>query len=115
MQLLYHNLLDDGTVTATNANAAYPVTNLTYKYQRSRTLLAMFKSATNSSVITCNLTTPATIDAIGVGNHNIAQLQIILKNSLGATVCDGSRGDGFHKLARVLNLNLGLNGRRNGR
>ena len=88
MQLLYHNLLDDGTVTATNANSAYPVTNLTYKYQRSRALLAMFKSATNSSVISCTLATPATIDAIGVGNHNIVQLQIILKNSLGATICD---------------------------
>lgn len=86
MKILYKNLLDYGTVTATNENPNYPVSNLTYTLLRSRTLLALFKATGNSSTITCVLDDTQTVDAIGVGNHNLSQIVVTLKNSGGGTI-----------------------------
>lgn len=86
MKVLYKNLLDYGTVSATNENPNYPASNLTYELLRSRTLLALFKATGNTSTITCTLDAVQTIDAVGVGNHNLSQLVITLKNSGGSTL-----------------------------
>ena len=86
MRILWNNLLDVGEVTATNVNAAYPVSNLTYATQRSRTLLALFKTTTNTTTITCVFDSVQTLNGFAIGNHNAAQLSITLKDSAGSVM-----------------------------
>lgn len=88
MIVLYRNLLDDGATTTTSADANYPLTNLLNIYSRNRTLLALYKSATgvSSATITTTLASAATVDALGIGNHNLAQVVVTLKDSIGTTI-----------------------------
>jgi hypothetical protein len=86
MKVLYKNLLDYGTVTATNENLNYPASNLTYTLLRSRTLLALFKATGSTSTISCALDDLQTVDALAIGNHNLSQLVITLKDSGGSSL-----------------------------
>jgi hypothetical protein len=81
MRLLWKNLLDFGTVTATDENSNYPAENLTYKRQRSRTLLAPYKATEDTSTISLALDAPQTVDALGIGNHNVTDLSVTLMDA----------------------------------
>ena len=80
MRVLYNNLLESASLSATNEDANYPVENI---YGNS--LLPLFKADTNSSVITCTLAEASTVSCFAFGNHNIDTLSIKLTDSLAAT------------------------------
>ena len=80
MRILYDNLLEDASNSATNADANYPVGNFT-----DTTLLTEFRATTNSAVITCTLDEASTVSTFAFGNHNINTLAIKLTDSVAAT------------------------------
>ena len=80
MRILYNNLLEDASNSATNEDANYPIDNVT-----DTTLLTEFRATTNSSVITCTLDEASTISTFAFGNHNIDTLQITLTDSVAGT------------------------------
>lgn len=85
MKLMYNNRLKTATITATNENDRFPVTNTTHQFLEKR-----FQSTTTSSVITMELAENATISAIAIGFHNIDSGTYTLKDSGGSTVLTGS-------------------------
>lgn len=114
MQILWKNLLDFGTVSATNANASYPVSNLTYATQRSRTLLALFKATASASTITATFADTQTIDGFAVGNHNITALTLTLKDPGGVTIGTESFTSAdlstAYSFTRIVNLSTSYTG-----
>lgn len=85
MKLMYNNRLKTATITATNENDRFPVTNLTHQFLEKR-----FQSTTTSSIVTMELTEDTTISAIALGFHNIDSGTYTLKDSGGSTVLTGS-------------------------
>lgn len=85
MKLLYDNKLKAATITATNQNDSFPVSNVTHQFLEKR-----FQSTTTSSVITILFTADQTISAIGLGFHNLSSGSYVLKNSGGSTLLSGS-------------------------
>lgn len=76
MRILYNNLLDDATLSATNEDPNYPVENVTGNTMRKK-----FMADTNSSVITCTLDTASTVSTLAFGNHNIDTLAVKFTDS----------------------------------
>ena len=81
MRILYNNLLDNASLSATNENPAYPVENIVSYY-----LEKPFKATGNSSVITCTLDSTYTIDCVGYGYHNFDTMNLKFKDSLGVEI-----------------------------
>ena len=80
MRVLYDNLLESATLSATNQDANYPIANVV-----DTTLLTNFKATATGSVITCTLASASTISCFAFGNHNINTLSIKLTDSVAAT------------------------------
>ena len=85
MKILYNNLLESTTLTATNENGSYPITNTTHKYLEKK-----FMATTTTSTITLSLAMSADVSAIAIGWHNLSSGTYILKDSGGSTVGSGS-------------------------
>lgn len=85
MKLLYDNKLKSATITATNQNDSFPVSNVTHQFLEKR-----FQSTTTSTVITILFASDQTISAIALGFHNLSSGSYVLKNSGGSTLLSGS-------------------------
>ena len=83
MRILYDNLLEAASLSATNEDANYPVENV-----HDTTLLTEFRADTNSSTITATLAEASTVSCLAFGNHNIDTLQVTLTDSVAGTTVE---------------------------
>jgi hypothetical protein len=83
MRTLDNNLLRTGSVSATNSNPNYAVSNL-----YDETLLSLFQTETadTTSTITITFTADVSVSCLAIGNHNIDTATLTLLNSASGTV-----------------------------
>jgi hypothetical protein len=80
MRILYNNLLETATLSATNENANYPVENV-----YDSTLQTKFKTTTSSTVITATLAEASTVSTFAFGAHNILTAAVKLTDTGAST------------------------------
>lgn len=85
MKILYNNLLESATLSATNGNESYPVANILDGF-----LELKFQAITNTTLVTASWASDQNISSIGMGYHNAASGSYILKNSSGTSVLSGA-------------------------
>ena len=80
MRILYDNLLEAASLSATNEDANYPVERV-----YNTTLRSQFRAGTNSTVITATLAAASTVSTFAFGAHNIDTLEIKVTDSGAST------------------------------
>lgn len=87
MKLLYKNLLFGATLSATNEDTSYPISNVVHKF-----LLKKFQVNTSftNSVITCEFMEDKDINTIAIGYHNASSGTYSLYDSSDVLLSSGS-------------------------
>ena len=81
MRILFKNIIEDGSISATNESSNYPSSNIADKFLTKR-----FKSTSVSSVITIDFLTDQCANSIFYDYHNITSLTAVYKDSLDAVL-----------------------------
>jgi hypothetical protein len=81
MRMLWDNLIKEATLSATNEDANYPISNIYHEF-----IEKVFYSSTPSSVITITLDTVSDIDCVAFGHHNCNSVSFVFKNSGGSQI-----------------------------
>ncbi len=81
MRILFDNLFENASISATNESLNYPAINLVHPFLEKR-----FQSSGVSSVITLDFTEDQTMDCFFYAFHNTTSLSVVYKNSVAATL-----------------------------
>lgn len=81
MKILFNNVFEDATFTATNESLNYPVANLIHPFLHKR-----FQSSSTSSVITASFSADQSISCFFYGYFVATALSVVFKDSGGSTL-----------------------------
>ena len=81
MRILFNNVFEDASFSATNESLNYPVPNLAHPFLRKR-----FQSSSTTSLITALFTEDQSMSCFFYGYHTLTTIVVVFKNSGGGTL-----------------------------
>lgn len=112
MKILFNNVFEDASWSATNESLNYPVANLAHPFLRKR-----FQSTSTSSLVTASFGSDQTMSCLFYGYHNLTSLTVVFRNSGGGTLLtlnitspEDIGVEDFTELTTVRSVEFTLNG-----